>query len=165
MLRQSARFLLPALIEYISKMAPLMDDGSISEQHLTAIGEVWKAFTVLFASLPEDQRKFSTPSNYALLNWITLRNPHPEHLPTNHCPPPSTVRSFPNAHPHPKRLPASVICHHLSCLIQRSHRKTRSSSERTAGAERQKGSEQHRIVAWRTRRTQTTNFLEVVLDS
>jgi hypothetical protein len=165
MLRQSARFLLPALIEYISKMAPLMDDGSISEQHLTAIGEVWKAFTVLFASLPEDQRKFSTPSNYAILNWITLRNPHPEHLPTNHCPPPSTVRSFPNAHPHPKRLPASVICHHLSCLIQRSHRKTRSSSERTAGAERQKSSEQYRIVAWRTRRTQTTNFLKVVLDS
>jgi hypothetical protein len=59
MLRQSARFLLPALIEYIAKMAPLMDDDSISEQHVTAIGEVWKAFTVLFASLPEDQREFS----------------------------------------------------------------------------------------------------------
>jgi hypothetical protein len=65
MLRQSAKFLLPALIEFIAKMAPLMDDGTISEQQLTAIGEVWKTFAVLFASLPEDhQREFSTPSNY-----------------------------------------------------------------------------------------------------
>jgi hypothetical protein len=37
-------------------MAPLIDDGSISDQHHTAIGEVWKAFAVLFTSLLEDQR-------------------------------------------------------------------------------------------------------------
>jgi len=56
MLRQCAKLLLPALIEYVAKMAPLVDDGSISEQHLAGIGEVWKAFAVLFTSVPEDQR-------------------------------------------------------------------------------------------------------------
>jgi HEAT repeat-containing protein 5 len=61
MLRQCAKFLLPALIEYIAEMAPLVDDGSISEQHLAAIGEVWKAFAVLFTSLPEDQRESRAP--------------------------------------------------------------------------------------------------------
>jgi hypothetical protein len=61
MLRQCARFLLPALIEYIAKMTPLVDDVSISEQHLAAIAEVWKAFAVLFTSIPEDQREFLAP--------------------------------------------------------------------------------------------------------
>jgi len=56
MLRQCAKSLLPALIEYIAKIAPAVDDGSISEQHMTAIGEVWKAFSALFTSVPEDQR-------------------------------------------------------------------------------------------------------------
>lgn len=58
MLRQCAKSLLPALIEYIAKIAPAVDDGSISEQHMTAIGEVWKAFSALFTSVPEDQREF-----------------------------------------------------------------------------------------------------------
>lgn len=59
MLRECAKFLLPALIEYVAKMAPLVDDGSASEQHLAAIGEVWKAFTALFTSTPESQRESS----------------------------------------------------------------------------------------------------------
>ena len=58
MLRQSAKFFLPTLIEYVAKMAPLVDNGTISEQHLAGIGEVWKAFAVLFTSVPEDQREF-----------------------------------------------------------------------------------------------------------
>jgi HEAT repeat-containing protein 5 len=59
MLRQCAKFLLPALIEYIAKMVPLVDDGSVSEQHLASISEVWKAFAMLFTSVPNDQREFS----------------------------------------------------------------------------------------------------------
>lgn len=58
MLRQCARSILPALIEYVAKMAPLVNEGSISEQHLAGIGEVWKAFAVLFTSVPDDQREF-----------------------------------------------------------------------------------------------------------
>lgn len=58
MLRQCARSILPALIEYVAKMAPLVNEGSISEQHLAGIGEVWKAFAVLFTSVTDDQREF-----------------------------------------------------------------------------------------------------------
>lgn len=57
MLRRSAKFLLPSLVEYVAKMAPAVDDSSISEQQVAAIGEVWKAFAALFASVPEDQRE------------------------------------------------------------------------------------------------------------
>lgn len=58
MLRQCAKSLLPALIEYIAKMAPLVDDSSIPDQHLAAIGEVWKAFAAIFAAVPEGQREY-----------------------------------------------------------------------------------------------------------
>lgn len=58
MLRQCARFLLPSLVEFVAKMAPAVDNNSISEQQVAAIGEVWKAFAALFASIPEDQREF-----------------------------------------------------------------------------------------------------------
>lgn len=55
-LRQCARLLVPSLIEYIAKMAPLANDGSITESHATAIGEVWKAFSSFFASVAEEHR-------------------------------------------------------------------------------------------------------------
>lgn len=58
MLRQSSKALLPALIEYIAKMAPRVDDNSISPQHSAAIGEVWKALAAIFTSVPEDQSAF-----------------------------------------------------------------------------------------------------------
>lgn len=56
MLCDCPKFLLPALIEYVAKMAPLIDDGSASDQQLAAIPEIWKAFSAFFASTPEDQR-------------------------------------------------------------------------------------------------------------
>jgi len=57
MLRQCAKMLMPGLIEYIAKMAPHVNDGSVSETHVAAIGEVWKAFSAFFSSVAEDQRK------------------------------------------------------------------------------------------------------------
>jgi len=56
MLRQCAKLLLPGLIQYVAKIAPLVSDGSISEAHAAAIGEVWKAFSAFFASVPEGER-------------------------------------------------------------------------------------------------------------
>jgi hypothetical protein len=50
--------LIPGLIEYIAKMAPLVSDGSITEPHAAAIGEVWKAFSAFFASVSEAHREF-----------------------------------------------------------------------------------------------------------
>ena len=73
MLGDCAKFLLPALIEYVAKMAPLIDDGSASEQHVTAIGEIWKAFAALFTSAPEDQRTFSRHLVPHMYSWALLQ--------------------------------------------------------------------------------------------
>ncbi|KAJ3781084.1 clathrin-coated vesicle protein [Lentinula aff. detonsa] len=56
LLRCCVKLLMPALIEYIAKMVPLVNDGSISESHATAINEVWKAFAMFFGSLTEAAR-------------------------------------------------------------------------------------------------------------
>ena len=55
MLRQSAKALLPALIEYTAKMIPRVGDNSILPYHSAAIGEVWKALAAIFTSVAEDQ--------------------------------------------------------------------------------------------------------------
>ncbi|KAJ3824050.1 clathrin-coated vesicle protein [Lentinula raphanica] len=56
LLRCCVKLLMPALIEYIAKMVPLVNDGTISESHATAISEVWKAFAIFFGSLTEAAR-------------------------------------------------------------------------------------------------------------
>ncbi|KAF9069763.1 clathrin-coated vesicle protein [Rhodocollybia butyracea] len=56
LLRSCVKKLMPALIEYIAKMVPLVNDGSISDSHATAINEVWKAFAIFFGSLAEAAR-------------------------------------------------------------------------------------------------------------
>ncbi|KAJ7500292.1 clathrin-coated vesicle protein [Mycena galericulata] len=77
-LQHCAKLLIPGLIEYIAKMAPLVSDGSITEPHAAAIGEVWKAFSAFFASVPEDHRT-------RLLGIL---------LPTIHPTPPRASESF-----------------------------------------------------------------------
>lgn len=69
LLRCCVKLLMPALIEYIAKMVPLVNDGSISENHATAISEVWKAFAIFFGSLTEGARKFTV--NFKVLQTIT----------------------------------------------------------------------------------------------
>ncbi|KAJ3914962.1 clathrin-coated vesicle protein [Lentinula edodes] len=59
LLRCCVKLLMPALIEYIAKMVPLVNNGSISENHGTAISEVWKPFAIFFGSLTEGARKFT----------------------------------------------------------------------------------------------------------
>ncbi|KAF9269100.1 clathrin-coated vesicle protein [Marasmius fiardii PR-910] len=54
--RYCVKLLLPTLIEYIAKMAPRVKDGSITESHASAIGEIWKAFFAFFSSLQEAER-------------------------------------------------------------------------------------------------------------
>ncbi|KAF7331836.1 Clathrin-coated vesicle protein [Mycena kentingensis (nom. inval.)] len=56
LLHHCTRLLIPGVVEYIAKMAPLVSDGSISEPHATAVGEVWKAFSALFASVPDEKK-------------------------------------------------------------------------------------------------------------
>ncbi|KAF7355790.1 Clathrin-coated vesicle protein [Mycena sanguinolenta] len=75
LLQQCARMLIPGLIEYIAKMAPLVSDGSITEAHAAAIGEVWKAFSAFFASVSEAHR---TRLLGILLPTITLLLTNPQ---------------------------------------------------------------------------------------
>jgi hypothetical protein len=55
-LLECTRQVLPGLVEFIAKMAPLLNDGNISEARTAAVGEVWKAFSAFFSSIPENQR-------------------------------------------------------------------------------------------------------------
>ncbi|KAJ7168806.1 clathrin-coated vesicle protein [Mycena filopes] len=75
MLQQCAKLLIPGLIEFIAKVAPLVSDGSITEPHAAAVGEVWKAFSAFFGSVPEDHR---TRLLGVLLPTITLLLSNPQ---------------------------------------------------------------------------------------
>ena len=55
-LAECTRQVLPGLVEFIAKMAPLLNDGNISDARTAAVGEVWKAFSAFFSSIPENQR-------------------------------------------------------------------------------------------------------------
>lgn len=57
LLRQCTRLLVPALVEFIGRVAPSVHDGSINEPQAIAITEIWKAFSTFFASVAEDKRK------------------------------------------------------------------------------------------------------------
>lgn len=58
MLLQCTRLLIPGLIEFVAKMAPLVHDGTLTEPQSAAISEVWKAFVALFTSAKEENREY-----------------------------------------------------------------------------------------------------------
>ncbi|EGN94850.1 hypothetical protein SERLA73DRAFT_171234 [Serpula lacrymans var. lacrymans S7.3] len=55
-LRFCIKLLLPSLVEYIAKVSPRLDDGSMSEQDITAIDEVLKTFAALVTMTTNEQR-------------------------------------------------------------------------------------------------------------
>ncbi|KAG0706406.1 armadillo-type protein [Suillus ampliporus] len=56
LLRACVRLLLPALIQYVAKMVPRVDDGTVSEQQAISIDEVWKTFATLVSLAKDEQR-------------------------------------------------------------------------------------------------------------
>lgn len=54
--RACIRLLLPALIRYVAKMVPQVDEGTVSEQQATSIDEVWKTFATLVSLAKDEQR-------------------------------------------------------------------------------------------------------------
>lgn len=58
LLRQCTRLLIPALVEFIGRVAPSVHDGSITESQTIAVTEIWKAFSTFFASVAEEKRKW-----------------------------------------------------------------------------------------------------------
>lgn len=61
LLRACIRLLLPALIQYVAKMVPRVDDGTVSEQQAISIDEVWKTFATLVSLAKEEQRQYQYP--------------------------------------------------------------------------------------------------------
>lgn len=48
---------MPGLIEFVAQSAGMVEGGALPETRLTALNEVWKAFSLFFASVPEDFRE------------------------------------------------------------------------------------------------------------
>ncbi|KAG1904032.1 armadillo-type protein [Suillus fuscotomentosus] len=88
LLRACVRLLLPALIQYVAKMVPRVDDGTVSEQQAISIDEVWKTFATLVSLAKEEQRSRLLS---VLLPTITLLL-RPSQMP------PSTIHSSGIAH-------------------------------------------------------------------
>lgn len=59
LLRQCPRLLMPGLIEFVGQSAGMVEGGTLPEARLAALNEVWKAFSLFFASVPEDLRELS----------------------------------------------------------------------------------------------------------
>jgi len=50
---------MPGLIEFIAQSAGMVEGGTLPDARLAALNEVWKAFSLFFASVPEDLRESS----------------------------------------------------------------------------------------------------------
>ena len=61
LLRQCPRLLLPGLIEFVAQSAGMVEGGTLPDTRLAALNEVWKAFSLFFASVPEDLRELFKP--------------------------------------------------------------------------------------------------------
>lgn len=57
MLRQCTKTLLPGMVEYVAKVAGMAGEESALQSHLPAVGEIIKAFGILFTTIPEDLRE------------------------------------------------------------------------------------------------------------
>ncbi|KAG1754151.1 armadillo-type protein [Suillus lakei] len=88
LLRACVRLLLPALIQYVAKMVPRVDDGTVSEQQVISIDEVWKTFATL-VSLAKDEQRSRLLSVLLPTTTLLLR---PSQMP------PSTIHSNGIAH-------------------------------------------------------------------
>jgi HEAT repeat-containing protein 5 len=55
-LRQCTKILIPSLVEYIINIAALAAEGTIKDFHVSAVAEIWKAFSALFNTITEPQR-------------------------------------------------------------------------------------------------------------
>lgn len=55
-LKACTRILLPGTVDFVVRVVPSLRDASISEHHLAAIGEIWKAFVGFYTTSQEDIR-------------------------------------------------------------------------------------------------------------
>lgn len=132
MLRQCAKLLFPGLIEYIAKMAPLVNDNTVSELQGMAIGEVWKAFSAFFASVPEEHR---TSDLYGTEAWDSqyARNSTLGGVIANYHPPSFKHSNTSITRNHADHLTAAIIRNVVAIILQGSRCKIRPAHPRTSG--------------------------------
>ncbi|KIL59187.1 hypothetical protein M378DRAFT_27111 [Amanita muscaria Koide BX008] len=129
-LRECTRQLLPGLVEFIAKTAPFVNDGTIGEARVAAIGEVWKAFSTFFSSVAEDHRARTLG---VLLPTLSLL------LTSNHQPPSEPVRSqtvaqllsYATSSPSAFKEAAAKLDQSMRELLEQSIRKTVAGSSST----------------------------------
>ncbi|KAH7905717.1 armadillo-type protein [Hygrophoropsis aurantiaca] len=56
LLRRCTRLFLPALVQYIARISPLADENSFTDQHISAVDEIWKTFAAILGFITEEQR-------------------------------------------------------------------------------------------------------------
>jgi HEAT repeat-containing protein 5 len=56
LLRLCTKLLMPGLIQYIAKLVPLVNEGSVSDTHASAMGEIWKAWSAFYASVGDAEK-------------------------------------------------------------------------------------------------------------
>ena len=122
-LRQCVRLLIPALVEFIAKMAPLVHEGSITEPQAAAIGEIWKAFSIFFSTVSEDLREcFLSLFLFSQAHTLQRRCTCPRCLITHHYPPPRQQccghTSTERVDIHTGYSPAAYVRYSLTCGVQ-----------------------------------------------
>lgn len=134
LLRHCCGLLFPGLIEYIAKIAPLISSGSVSDAHIVGVGEIWKAFSAIYASVPEEHRKsmyrISRAHKANSLCFIPYRGPRSRCFPSNNTPYPVERRGSYYHHgqrrvaiivnPCIKHRPNTELCGTISDRVQTS---------------------------------------------
>ncbi len=73
-LRNCVKLLLPGMIECIAKIVA-GDENETPDLRTQIVGEIWKAFSALFSSTPEDLREYPSIISQSIVNSCLHRPP------------------------------------------------------------------------------------------
>jgi len=125
---------MPGLIEFVAQSAGMVEGGTLPDTRLAALNEVWKAFSLFFASVPEDLRELpSLRSGWSNIQYSASR-----------CPVAVCTAANSDTGPGSELLPAiytahtryntpAVVCDVSTSRLQGSYRDTPKRDERYIG--------------------------------
>jgi len=116
---------MPGLIEFVAQSAGMTEGGTLPDTRLAALNEVWKAFSLFFASVPEDLSELFGPRpDLPSVQYVVSRSPIAVCAAANSNP---SARSEPFAAVHIARTgynTPAVLCDVSTSRLQGSHRDT-----------------------------------------
>lgn len=156
---------MPGLIEFVAQSAGMVEGGTLPDTRLAALNEVWKAFSLFFASVPEDLRELPGLG----LDWSSIQHS------TSRCSIAVCTAANGDTDPGSELLSAictthtrynapTVVCDISTSRLQGSHRDTPKQDEGYTGVD-------DKASSWRNGRdktdpsNETTDISEVVLIS